>query len=111
MISLSHRAIIERRVPAAVHSSRSNDWLLLLITLCMTMVAVGTPVAGCPPHRSVLASLTHTALTLSTWRQSERLGMDAQVEDAAATDYGVGRTVAMSSDFWLYYYAVESPNQ
>ncbi len=28
-------------------------------------VAVGTPVTGCPPHRSVRAGLPHTAPTLS----------------------------------------------
>src|SRR5438270_12544057 len=33
-------------------------------------VAVGTAVACCPPHRPVLALLTHTVPTLDIWRRS-----------------------------------------
>jgi len=36
------------------------------------IVAVGTPVTRCPPHRSVREELPHTAPTLSIWRQSKR---------------------------------------
>ena len=36
-------------------------------------VAVGTAVACCPPHRPVLALLTHTVPTLDSWRRSARL--------------------------------------
>jgi hypothetical protein len=35
-------------------------------------VAVGMAIADHPPHRSVRALLTHTALTLDEERQSER---------------------------------------
>jgi hypothetical protein len=35
-------------------------------------VAVGTTVAGRPPHRSVHALLTHTALILDVWRETGR---------------------------------------
>src|SRR5690606_22234771 len=38
------------------------------------LVTVGTPVTGCPPHRSVRAVLPHTAPTSGIWRQSECLG-------------------------------------
>src|SRR5262249_28717534 len=34
------------------------------------LVAVGIPIARYPPHRAVLARLTHTVLTSDTWRQS-----------------------------------------
>src|SRR5438874_2615119 len=37
------------------------------------IVAVGTAVACCPPHRPVLALLTHTVPTLDSWRRSARL--------------------------------------
>src|SRR5208283_767291 len=33
-------------------------------------VAVGMPIAQHPPHRAVLARLTHTVLTSGIWRQS-----------------------------------------
>src|SRR6266403_5141672 len=33
-------------------------------------VAVGTAVTRCPPHRPVLAQLTHTVLTLDDWRRN-----------------------------------------
>jgi len=35
-------------------------------------VAVGMPIARHPPHRPVLARLTHTVLTSDAWRQSVR---------------------------------------
>src|SRR5206468_3339098 len=41
------------------------------------MVAVGTPVARRPPHRSVQALLTHTAPTSGAWRRSGRPGKGA----------------------------------
>jgi hypothetical protein len=40
-------------------------------------IAVGMPVTGHPPHRSVRAALPHTALTLDAWRQSAHSEMDA----------------------------------
>src|ERR1700733_11727039 len=40
-------------------------------------VAVGTPVAQTPPHRSVRAELLHTAPTLDEWRRSARSDADA----------------------------------
>src|SRR5262245_35663380 len=36
------------------------------------LVAVGTPIARRPPHRSVRARLTHTALTVDAWRQKRK---------------------------------------
>jgi hypothetical protein len=33
-------------------------------------LAVGTAVTRCPPHRPVLALLTHTVPTLDVWRQN-----------------------------------------
>ena len=38
----------------------------------MITVAVGTPVARRPPHRSVRAELPHTAPTSDDWRRSAR---------------------------------------
>src|SRR5262249_18782919 len=35
-------------------------------------VAVGTALAGGPPHRSVRAALPHTALTSGVWRRNGR---------------------------------------
>ena len=63
--------------------------------------AVGTPVAGRPPHRSVLAELPHTAPTSSTWRQNGCLGTDEQRAGAAANGPEAEGTVPMSSDIWL----------
>ena len=39
-------------------------------------IAVGTPIAGSPPHRSRRARFTHRAPTLGIWRQNERLAKD-----------------------------------
>ncbi len=33
--------------------------------VCFVVIAVGTAIAGCPPHRSVREELPHTAPTLS----------------------------------------------
>jgi len=47
--------------------SRTDDPPMRLVALeSHRTVAVGTPVAGCPPHRSVHAALPHTALSSST---------------------------------------------
>jgi hypothetical protein len=40
-------------------------------------VAVGTPIAERPPHRSVRAALPHTAPTLGVWRRSGCTARDA----------------------------------
>ena len=37
-------------------------------------VAVGIPIARHPPHRPVLAHLTHTVPTLDAWRRNEHWG-------------------------------------
>jgi hypothetical protein len=41
-------------------------------------LAVRTAVARCPPHRPVLARLTHTVPTLDAWRQSVRWDKDVE---------------------------------
>lgn len=50
----------------------------------LSHVAVGTPVARCPPHRSVREELPHTAPTLSTWRQSECRDKDGRYGDVVS---------------------------
>ena len=49
-------------------------------------IAVGTAIAGRPPHRSVRAELPHTALTL-----------DVDVSRTAHWDKGVGFSVSVAS--------------
>ena len=41
-----------------------------VISLGIVLVAVGTEVTSCPPHRSGRALLTHPAPTLGEWRKS-----------------------------------------
>src|SRR5450432_1419977 len=47
-------------------------------------VAVGTVIAGRPPHRSVRALLTHTAPIFDEWHQSAHSDKDAGHADGAA---------------------------
>ena len=60
--------------------------------LTNSLVAVGTSIAARPPHRSVRALLTHTALTSDGWRRSEHLDRDARYADKAPS----GRTSSNS---------------
>src|SRR3954469_5431227 len=59
------------RVPLA--SSGLRDGIKGIVSA----VAVGTAVAHCPPHRPVLARLTHTVPILDGWRQSAYWDKDA----------------------------------
>ena len=61
-------------------------------------VAVGTPVTGSPPHRSVREELLHTAPTSSVWRQSGHWGMDVRVAEMVSSAFADGRTFPMSID-------------
>jgi len=54
--------------------------------LAIGPVAVGTTVTHRPPHRSVHALLTHTALILDVWRKIAPEGRD--VEFSAQADIG-----------------------
>lgn len=56
------------RSPPTSKGAWSRCGLILLATLAE--IAVGTPVARRPPHRSVRAELPHTAPTLGEWRRS-----------------------------------------
>ena len=58
-----------------------------------TRVAVGTALAGGPPHRSQRAGLPHWAPTLGAQRRSVLRGTDASRERAAATVCGSGAFV------------------
>ena len=53
-------------------------------SVSIVLVAVGTTIAGRPPHRSVRAELPHTAPTLDEWRRSARLGKGAGFEDVVS---------------------------
>ena len=48
-------------------------------------VAVGTALAGGPPHRSQRAGLPHWAPTLGAWRRSAPAGMDARCGSGVST--------------------------
>jgi hypothetical protein len=61
-----------------------------------TRVAVGTALAGGPPHRSQRAGLPHWAPTSGAWRRSVLRGTDASRERAAATVCGSGASVPRS---------------
>src|SRR5690242_11347420 len=61
------------------------------------IVAVGTPVAQRPPHRSVRAELLHTAPTLDEWRRSAHSDADAGSLHSGSTDRPTARTVPRSS--------------
>ena len=61
-----------------------------------TRVAVGTALAGGPPHRSQRAGLPHWAPTLGAQRRSVLRGTDASRERAAATVCGSGAFVPRS---------------
>ena len=69
-------------VTAWSHRSTSGS---LCRSFTRTFVAVGTPVARRPPHRSVRAALLHTAPTSDVWRRSARSGADAQSEHSETT--------------------------
>ena len=58
----------------------------LAIQFLLCLVAVGTALSGCPPHRSVRAELPHTALTLGVWRRSARSDTDAGSGDWESSD-------------------------
>ena len=76
-------------VKAGIYASNlcvRRDWYFQEVPL---PVAVGTAIAGRPPHRSVRAELPHTALTLDGWRQNERRDRDA--------GHGQGVTIARRS--------------
>jgi len=64
--------------------------------LAKTAVAVGTALAGGPPHRSQRAGLPHWAPTSGAWRRSVLRGTDASRERAAATVCGSGASVPRS---------------
>src|SRR5207248_6105164 len=72
---LANPAITEVRHHADNLGVRLGIWPR---TLTYT-VAVGTAVAHCPPHRPVLARLTHTVPTLDRWRQSACWDKDAEL--------------------------------
>src|ERR1039458_9573580 len=63
----------------------------------ITIVAVGTPVARRPPHRSVRAGLLHTAPTSDIWRRSARSDADAGSSHLESIDQPTARTVPKSS--------------
>ncbi len=48
-------------------------------TVAEFWVAVGTAIAGRPPHGSVRAALPHTAPTLGVWRENEYVGAGAPI--------------------------------
>ena len=87
--------ITPRRDAFQGQSSLRNVWCA---AECLSHVAVGTPVTGCPPLRSVRAALPHTAPTSSVWRQSEYWDKDGPGTGAAATASANGRTAPSSSD-------------
>jgi hypothetical protein len=49
-------------------------------------VAVGMPVTQHPPHKTVRASLTHTASTLDDWRRSVPSDKDAKHGERESID-------------------------
>ena len=53
-----------------IFGSSSSKFYLARCPPFPASVAVGMPIARHPPHRPVLARLTHTVLTSDTWRQS-----------------------------------------
>ena len=60
-------------------------------------VAVGTALAGGPPHRSQRAGLPHWAPTLGEWRRSGPPGRDASRGGEVAIESGCGSSVPRSS--------------
>jgi len=62
------------------------------------MFAVGTPVAGRPPHGSVRELLAHTALTSGVWRGTARWGTGAVCGAAGATSPQDGSSDSTSGD-------------
>src|SRR5690625_1077346 len=73
-------------------------------------VAVGTPVAGCPPLRSVREELPHTAPASSVWRQSEHSDMGGRRGVGEAICLAGDRSVPTSSACALFDCAVGSPS-
>ena len=59
--------------------------------------AVGTALAGGPPHRSVRAELPHTAPTSGVWRRSVRWDRDAGPWDSVSIGRRSARTEPSSS--------------
>ena len=55
-------------------------------------VAVGTPVAQRPPHRSVRAELPHTAPTLGEWRRSAHKDANVKCGHEGANDSQTGQS-------------------
>src|SRR2546421_10479693 len=62
-----------------------------------SFVAVGTPVAQRPPHRSVRAELLHTAPTADAWRRSAGWDGDGGFWHSESTHRPTARTAPMSS--------------
>src|SRR5665213_3454988 len=61
-------------------------------------VAVGTAIAGRPPHRSPRAAFPHEAPILDEWRQSELWGMDGAHAVLEATDLPGAASLPNSDD-------------
>src|SRR5262245_11384701 len=57
-----------------------------------SVVAVGTPITRRPPHRSVRARLTHTALTVDAWRQKRK--SDCSPHTAQSVGHAFPRSVS-----------------
>src|SRR5260370_27414587 len=57
------------------------------------------PIARHPPHRPVLALLTHTVPTLDTWRRSARWDRGVGHRPLVARHRGGHRSVPKSSDY------------
>ena len=62
------------------------------------LVAVGTVLANCPPHRSVHAALPHTAPTSGIWRRIAHSDSHAALSDVEEIDPPAGQTDPTPSD-------------
>src|ERR1039458_6427358 len=101
-----HQVIGELR-RGAVRSWFGKDFSYILSTSSMramyssfssAMVAVGTAIAGRPPHRSPRAVFPHEAPILDEWRQSELWGKDGVHAVAEANDLPDAASAPNSDD-------------
>src|SRR5690242_9381730 len=80
--------------PAQLHPPLLTNYREICFT---SLVAVGTPVARCPPHRSVRAELLHTAPTADIWRRSARWDGGEESGHWESSDRLMARTFPSSS--------------
>ncbi len=62
-LMMGHFSTVSRAMH--IYDGAKGDWKKKKRQILEFIVAVGTPLSGCPPHRSVRAELPHTAPTSS----------------------------------------------